>query len=236
MKSGLTASILFLMFFQLTAQDFPGYRAGNYTGVNGVFFNPANIADSRYRYDVNLFSVSTFVGNNQASFKLKSLIESFDADSLKNQIFGNNAGPSSGMVNVDVHGPSFMFNTGKKMSIAITTRARTMANIVDLDGKLAKQLTDDFEGDPQLPYTISSNQNMRLAVNSWAEIGASVGRVISDKGAHFFKGGLTLKYLAGAANGYVNINNFKGTINDDLVAQDAYLSNTTGRIAAGFGG
>ena len=62
------------------AQDFPGYRAGNYTGVNGVFFNPANLADSRYRFDFNLISVSSFVGNNQATFKLKNITQSFDAD------------------------------------------------------------------------------------------------------------------------------------------------------------
>ena len=221
---------------QASAQDFPGYRAGNYTGVNGVFFNPANIADSRYRFDINLFSISTSVGNNQASFNLRSVTQSFDSDSLKSQIFGNNAGPSSGMINLDVRGPSVMFNAGKKAAFAITTRARTMANIIDLDGKLAKQLTDDFNPDIQLPYTISSPQNMRMAVNSWAEFGASYAQVLSDKGAHFFKGGLTLKYLAGAANGYFNIDNFRSTINEELLAQDAYLSNTTGRIAAGFGG
>ncbi|MEI9957336.1 MAG: hypothetical protein WDM90_13830 [Ferruginibacter sp.] len=29
-----------------TAQSYLGYRSSNYNGVNGVFFNPANIADS----------------------------------------------------------------------------------------------------------------------------------------------------------------------------------------------
>ncbi|HVG11761.1 MAG TPA: DUF5723 family protein, partial [Flavisolibacter sp.] len=195
MKSILSLFAL-VAITQASAQDFPGYRAGNYTGVNGVFFNPANIADSRYRFDINLFSISTSVGNNQASFNLRSVAQSFDSDSLKSQIFGNNAGPSSGMVNLDVHGPSVMFNAGKNGALAITTRARTMANIIDLDGKLAKQLTDDFNSDIQLPYTISSGQNMRMAVNSWAEFGASYARTLSDRGAHFLKGGLTFKYLA----------------------------------------
>ena len=61
--------LLLLIFLQsVSAQDFPGFRTGNYTGVNGVFFNPANIADSRYRWDFNLFlSVAASVMTRQVS-------------------------------------------------------------------------------------------------------------------------------------------------------------------------
>ena len=57
------------------AQDFPGYRAGNYTGVNGVFFNPANIADSRYRFDVNLFSPIDTITEGPCTVKLAMPLE-----------------------------------------------------------------------------------------------------------------------------------------------------------------
>jgi hypothetical protein len=77
---------------------------------------------------------------------------------------------------------------------------------------------------------------MRIAINAWSEFGASVGRVLFSEGHHLLKGGLTLKYLSGAGNGYVNINNFKGKLDADILAQDAYLSNTTGHIGVGFGG
>jgi hypothetical protein len=231
--------LLFVTAFSLTsvhAQDYPGYRSGNYTGVNGVFFNPANIADSRYKFDFNLFSVSTGVGNDQASFSLKNLDNTFDTDSAGNQIFGSNAGKSSGIVSADFHGPSLMFNTGRKMAFAITTRARVMANVTDMDGKLINKLTDDFSNDPTLPYTISSMENMRFNVNAWSEYGLSIARVISDKDKHFFKAGVTLKYIAGAANAYINLGNFSGTLNQDLIRRDGYLNNTSGRIATGFGG
>jgi hypothetical protein len=218
------------------AQDFPGYRAGNYTGVNGVFFNPANIADSRYRWDVNLVSVNVLAGNNQASFKLKDIGRTFNADSLENQIYGKNAGITSGKMSVNIVGPSFMFNAGKKTAIALTTRARVMADVQDIDGKLLQKLLDDYANDMQLPYTLSSAKNMRVNMNAWTEFGVSVGQVLIDKNEHFLKGGITLKYLAGVANRYFQINNFKATINDDLANKDAYLSNTTGRIGMGFGG
>ena len=204
--------------------------------VNGVFSNPASIADSRYRFDVNIFSLSTLAANNQASFRLKNISSSFKGDSVKNQVFGKDAGPASGMLQLDIKGPSVMFNIGRNNSFAITTRARMFANIVDLDGKLFNKLTSDFNNDPSLPYNITSGQNMRVSVNAWSELGLSYGRVITHVGPHFLKGGITLKYLSGAGNGHINIDNFNGTIDKDILLQDVYLKNTTGRIATGFGG
>lgn len=220
----------------LTAQDFTGYRTGSQTGVNGVFFNPASMAGSHYRWDANLFSISILAGNNQASFRLKNLGDSFNGDSLRNQLFGKNAGAASGIASVDIHGPSFMFNTGKKWAFAFTTRIRAVANVADVDGKLVNKITEDFRNDPQLPYTISTNKNMRLTTNGWTEFGLSAARVVMDKGEHILKAGATLKYLAGAANAYMNIDGFNGTLNSDVLRQDVYLSNTGGKIAASFGG
>lgn len=237
MKTNLTLSILTALVITTThAQDFTGYRSGNYTGINGVFFNPANIADSRYRFDFNLFSVSGNVGNNQATFSLNNIAESFDENEISNKIFGQNAGRSSGFVSADFHGPSFMFNTGKKMAVALTTRVRAMANVTDMNGKLANKITEDFSNDPTLPYTISSDDNMRFNVNGWSEYGLSLARVISDKGKHFFKTGLSLKYLSGAGNAYISIARFNGTLHEDRTRIDNYLTNTTGRIETGFGG
>ena len=146
----------------LQAQDFSGYRTGSRTGVNGVFFNPASMAGSSYRWDANLFSISTLAGNNQAGFRLKNVGDLFNGDSLRSQLFGKNAGAASGMASVDIHGPSFGFNTGKKWAFAFTTRVRAMANVSDVDGKLVNNITNDFSNDPQLPYTISTAQNMRV--------------------------------------------------------------------------
>ena len=220
----------------LEAQDFTGYRTGSRTGVNGVFFNPASMAGSPYRWDANVFSISLLAGNNQASFRLKNLSDLSNGDSLRNQLFGKNAGAASGMASVDVHGPSFMLNTGKKWAFAFTSRVRAMANVSDVDGKLVNKITDDFSNDPQLPYTISTAQNMRVTVNGWSEFGLSAARVLFDEGRHRLKAGVTLKYLAGAANAYMNIDGFTGTLNADFLRRDVYLSNSAGKIAASFGG
>ncbi len=223
--------------FSLHAQDFPGYRAGNYTGVNGVFFNPANIADSRFRFDIGLFSVSTLVGNDQASFKLSTMAETFGGDGLTDQLLNGQGGPASALVSANIHGPSFMFNLNKKSAIAITTRGRVLANIVEIDGKLLNELGDN-PSSSGFPYTIRSDNNMRVAMNAWSEIGASYARVFTDKNKHFLKGGATVKYLGGAGNAFVGVSKLNATLTQENIAQvpKVYLTNTTGRLEVGFGG
>jgi hypothetical protein len=235
MKKIYVAAFASLLLTQSYAQDFQGFRTSKYSGVNGVFFNPANTAGSPYRFDANILSFSTTVANDQASFKLSTISETFKGDSIKNQLFGKNAGASSGVINLDFHGPSVMFNIGKKNAIALTTRARLFANVTDVDGKLFDKISEDFTNDPSLPYTISSKEKMRISANGWSEFGLSYGRVIKDEVAHHFKAGITVKYLAGAGNAYMNIDNFNGTIDENII-ENAYLQNTTGRIATGFGG
>lgn len=229
--------ILLVLFSQFVfAQDFPGYRTSNYAGVSGVFYNPANIADSRYRWNFNLFSFSTSIGNNKASFSLKDLGRTLNGDSIKNKIFSQDAGPSSGLASVVVQGPSLFFNLNKKSALAFSTRARIMTNITDIDGKLANQLINDSKNNTGFPYTISSQQNMVLNVNGWTEFGLSYAKEITGKGMNYFKGGITVKYLAGAANTYVNVDKLNATINNDAVKNETYLSNASGQIGLGFGG
>jgi hypothetical protein len=237
MKKTVTLLLLMGCLVHAQAQDFAGYRTGNYTGVNGVYFNPANIADSRYRWDANLISLNVGVGNNQASFKLSELDKTFSGDSIQNQFFGKDKGATKGLINLDVHGPAFMFNTPGKFTFAITTRVRVVGNVNDIDGKLIDKISNDFTAnDPDLPYTLKSQENMRVNVSGWSEYGVAVAREVFNVGPHFIKAGITLKYLAGVGNGNINIDHFNGTMNADEVKMDAYLSNTTGRIGTSFAG
>jgi hypothetical protein len=216
-------------------QDLAGFRTGNYTGVNGVFSNPANIAGSKYRWDVNLLGVNASVGNNKADFKLSDMGTAFNGDKLTDQLFGSNAGSTNGVVNLAVHLPSVMVSVGPKMAFAFTTRARVLGNITDMDGKLVNAVRniDEVSG---LPYTISSGSNMRINVGGWTEMGLSFAREAFVMGPHYFKAGGTVKYLRGIGNVNMHLSDFKGTINADLIAQDGYLTNTTAKVGLASSG
>lgn len=220
----------------LSAQDYPGYQSGNYTGVNGVFFNPANIVDSRYRWDFTLFSVNVGMANEKASFNLSYIKDAFSDDKLVNQFLAKGTGTSTGIANVTILGPSLMFNTGKKSAVALTTRGRIMMNATDLDGELVNALVNQDEPGINLPYTINTGKDMRASFNAWTEFGLTYSRVLMDKGRHFLKGGLTPKYLAGAANGYMGVGRFEGTLSKDQVSEEFQLTNTSGQLQLGFSG
>ncbi len=228
--------LFFVMSFFSKAQDFSGYRSGRYTGVNGVFFNPANIAGSGYKFDVNLFSISAGVSNDQASFGISDLGKSFNGDTLLNRFFPRNSSRSSSMVSVAAIGPSVMINLDHKSAFAITTRARAMMNAIDVDNKLARQLISDLdEGNITYPYTISSANTMLANANGWTEFGASYARTLVENGNHVLKPGIPLNYIAGSANAYLNLSNLNTNVNRDVLL-NPYISNSTGNIAIGFGG
>jgi hypothetical protein len=217
------------------AQELAGFRTSNYAGVNSVFSNPANIADSRYRWDVNLFAVNAGVSNNQLKYKLGDIGSSFNGDTIKSQLFGQSKGLTKALVNVGVMLPSAMFNVGK-FTFAVTSRVRVVANVTDVDGKLTDKIMNDLSSNTNLPYDIASNTNMRVAVNAWAEYGVSVAREVLVMGPHYLKAGVSLKYLSGAGNGTINIDRLHATMNVDEGKQDAYLTNASGKVGMNFAG
>lgn len=229
-KRSIFSFALLLGTITAFSQTFPGYRSGNYTGVNGVFHNPASIANNKYRWDVNLVGINANVGNSQASFSLSNLNDVFDSE-VDSLFFGNSNKASNGIIHTEVLGPSAMLNMGKH-SFALSTRMRIFGNLHDIDGNLIQSIDDDVN---DLPITLSSNSNQKVILNGWTEIGGSYGRVLLNKDKHFLKAGVTAKYLIGSVNSFANINNLNGRLEENI-SGDVYLTNASGRVAIGVSG
>lgn len=182
----------------LRAQSYEGLLTDNYNGVHGVLSNPANIADSRLKLDINLMGVSAFFGNNYLSATLGDAFNDIDKtfDDAKTTPKSNNFIAA----NLDILGPSAMLSLSEKHSVALYTRARIFANVDDIDGS-----TIDKEGgfDENEDFSINEG-DLSGELNLWTEIGAAYARVLMDKDEHFLKGGLTLKYLSGIHHAYLN--------------------------------
>ncbi len=193
--------ILFFLIISFTAksQTYLGYFHDNYAGVQSVLFNPASIADSRFKTDINLFSVSGAVENDLYGVKLFDVYkDGYDFES-QSKVSPKNA--NNGLANVDVMGPSFMFNIAPKHSLAVFTRARSVSNIKKINGYLIDQVKDGLDQSDSFIYNLG---NPNGASHSWGEIGISYAAVLFEKDQHFLKGGLTAKYLQGGVNAYVH--------------------------------
>lgn len=211
------------------AQTYPGYRTGNYTGVNGVFFNPANIADNRFKWDVNLFAINGFVGTDQGGLKFSDVTHSFTADSLKSKLLRGHEQVNS-LDYVDLIGLSFMISISPKTSIALTTRSRVFANVKDLNGDLANALIDPNNSGITTPIVLNGGTSITHATG-WTEIGGSIAQVFTPKGSHsFFKGGITLKYIAGTADSYLTTNGLTGSL-QNIGGVASIVGPSTGNIS-----
>ncbi|MEE9363049.1 MAG: DUF5723 family protein [Cellulophaga sp.] len=195
----ILAAIVTFAIGSVKAQSYMGLLTDNYSGVHGVISNPANIVDSRFKTDINLIGASAFFGNDYFGVKLSDVFKDnydFETDAKrfskdKNSILGN----------IDILGPSFMFNINKNNSIAIFSRARVLFNATDINGSTLDQIIDEDEPNVNDDYNIDEGDIFSSA-NAWAEIGISYATILMNKEEHFIKGGISLKYLQGLGNAF----------------------------------
>ena len=184
------------------AQRYIGIATSNWSGTNGMYLNPANIADSRHKFTIDLFSVNLGVNNNlaQLSDGLSGLTNIGD-DGNTGFNFQNQQTFSLLAPYLELRGPGAMVSINSKHSIALTTRVRVMNQVHDFDQTLYRSIADSDFGNSIIngtPIPVKGGP-FNFTAHGWTEIGLSYGGVIYDGGQHFLKGGLTLRYLMGAA-------------------------------------
>ena len=216
-KSFLTAFIIFIAA-TVHGQSYIGFGTDNYNGLHGLISNPANIVDSRFKTDINLIGVSGLIGNDYYSAKFGDILKDdfdFDDDGTKSPKNANNA-----YGNVDILGPSFMFNINSRNSLAIFTRGRVFFNVNDINGDTYDNISNEF--DENEDFNVNEG-DYQMSANAWAETGITYATVLMDQEQHFLKGGISLKYLMGYGNAYSSGKNI-------VIDYDADGSGTTGSI------
>ena len=228
MKKQLLILFILLTSFAAKAQSYSGYFHDNYAGVQSVLFNPASIADSRFKTDINLFSVSGSVSNDLYGVKLFDVFkDGYDFDS-QSKMTPSNA--NNGLINFDIMGPSFMFNIAPKHTLAVFTRARSVTNLRSINGNLVDQVKEGLEESDDFNLNAGSPNG---ASNTWGELGISYAAVLYQNNQHFLKGGLTAKYLQGGTNGYIQGKNVEVDFQEDLVNPENGVLTTTGQLTIG---
>ncbi len=203
--SFVTAALL--LFFNARSQSYIGHTVDNYSGVNGVIFNPASIVDSRFRTDINLASVSLFAGSDYFGIDLTNAFESTDGFSIDEQVQRFPKDDNQFFVNADVLGPSFMFNLNSKSSLAITTRVRAFINLNNVNGKLYENIEDGFDETEDFDFEL---RELAGTIHSWAEVGVTYARILLERENSFIKGGISFKYLQGAGSNFINAPSVNG--------------------------
>ena len=229
MKNFFIVILSLVSILSVKAQSYLGFLQDNYVGVHGIISNPANIVDSRFRTDINLGSASFVFANDYYGIDVFKAINSRDYN-LEKEAKQTPSNNNNFYTNLDVLGPSFMFNLAPKHAIALSTRARATANISNVDGELINKLRDKF--DASNSFSIPS-QSFNATSNSWFEFGLSYALVLLEKNKHFVKAGFTAKFISGLTNNFYNVDNLSTTYTKTGVDKNFNTISTTGIVTFG---
>lgn len=204
------------------AQQYLGFTNSNYSGVHGSLLQPASIVDNRMVFDLNLVSFHSTFSNNYVSLRVKDLRKNYDENADFQDTYlsikDDNSRNKYVYLNLDVLGPSFSFNIGRKNAVAFTTRFRTVFNLDNVTPELARLAWEGLDY-PQLWQLDLKNERLSAQYMSWAEYGVTYGREIFQINRHYLKGAVTAKLLQGMGAAYLFVDDLSYNFtNDDTLS------------------
>lgn len=216
--------VISLLCLFTKAQNYGSFAISPYAGVLGINFQPANLANTPYKWDINVLSAS-------AEGLIKELLPEANRELLLYQ--GEQYSLSAMLatrsqnffVSANIYTPCLSYKINNKSGIAFTWRFRVAAsgNVSSADFHLLAENEFDMKSIANRPVL---NSLIGVA-NTWQEFGLSYGLNVWEENRHRIDVGATAKYLIGGASGYVEaeklsveydentntITNFQGKLN-----------------------
>jgi outer membrane protein OmpA-like peptidoglycan-associated protein len=223
MKKLFTLLALIALGLGVKAQQNMGFHSDNYAGVHALGFNPAEIVDSRFRFHMNIVSVSNTFSNNYMGIKRKALFPerstAFDDPNFADNYLVErlNGRDKAVYQNLEIGLlPSMMFTFGKKkqQAIGLNFRVRSNVNANGIDERTARQSYNELEI-VDLQNVAIQNKNLSIQAAVWNEVGLTYGREVMNTGKHFMKAAGTFKITQGLGSAYFYSDNLDITFPSD---------------------
>ena len=212
----LSAMLLGAVTQAVQAQRYFGISNSNWSGTQGMYLNPANIADSRHKLAVEIFSINALGNNTMTPLPFRDIFRDVRNDKdiqLANYIQLKDPEVSAQIPFLELRGPSAFYSINSKHSIGISTRVRFMNQLHDFDSHLFGLVAEGQNIDLTQDRTINDRDGYDYTGNTVSDLGLSWGGVLVDKKQHFLKGGATLRYYRGIKYANMNGNTLVGTYN-----------------------
>jgi Family of unknown function (DUF5723) len=198
---------LLICSYTAHSQNLNTYQISNFSGVYGLGYNPAAIADTRYSYHLNLGAMAGSFGQNlvhNSYLPFSKNTFSFAKSDFKTE-------------RINLLGPSLMLQLPKGNSFAISTKYRAGQNAD------SKDINSLFENNG------STFANSKAYYNSVSarELSLSYAHPFAFK-SHFFKAGASLKLEAMTHLTEVNLRN--GNLKNSSTGAASITGEYTGDI------
>ncbi|KUG08059.1 DUF5723 family protein [Solirubrum puertoriconensis] len=220
----LGGALLLLLPELAAAQSSFNVSRSNYSGLGGAVWNPATLADNRYKLQLKLIGVDVHATNTAYRY-------SGDWNLLSRDVpleFNNRTleprptdKPKLFSVGMNMRGPGLLVRLNERNSVAVSSRVRVAFQGNRVSPVLLQNAVDEFKTKARF-----DNNVFNLNLNAFAEWNASYARVVFDEGPHFLKAGITAKRLLGVASAYLQSRD----LDYEVVTRTAATGDSTLRV------
>jgi hypothetical protein len=241
--------IFFSLFFlssTLNAQQWLGVSTSNYAGTYNIYSNPANVADSRYKFFMNVVGGNAEFINNYASwaapYSFIGMATNTVSDSYRasNGLVGfkpsyiveaRNKPNTTAFAAADIKGPSMIYTFEKaKFAIGLTSRVRVLNNLANTTSDVAHIMVQGTVV-PDLYGVLQQNNHFTMNLNGYSEMGMTLGLVVKEQDQNYLKVGFTVKRVNGVLNLHYLVNEVDFRIDQNAARpkrQDLFFQNIEG--------
>lgn len=213
----LLVLIFILGSFALQGQYYNGFITSDFSGVLSARLNPAAIANSPFKYDINLINGNAYLANNIGYFeRYKEGIGIKRYDDLNQRfIYGDQR----------LGGMSFLLSLPNRSSFALQYQARGVTSGINITPEFIQQFgrfqSIDFVG------SSVTNQSGEAATSFWHEIGLTYAFLLSENSYSRWKAGVTLKLINPVASTVSRLQNISYDIDQ---AGNAMITSMQGQL------
>jgi hypothetical protein len=154
MKKFLLIIFTVLSCMVVQAQDLLGISSSNYGGLSSVYINPANLADNRLKFEIQLFGTGFGVANNFMGFKPSYLVRDGGLTSTAYPLLdpipptedfttANFLDNRRAFVNNNIYLPSLLISINEKNSVSLSARARSYFNVDGVGAHFFAQMVSE---------------------------------------------------------------------------------------------
>ncbi|AXG74519.1 hypothetical protein DVK85_09840 [Flavobacterium arcticum] len=200
-------------------EHFSGISTSRRVGLLNAGINPAELANLKGKYEVNVFNFSANVANNKMTFG--DLLGG--NDNFEEMLFAGSE-PLNMRADVEILGPAFAFKV-EKWAFGISSSAKIKASLVDVNTTLGNAVTNGGIDNVSEVYDILASENQRVTGTSWGEIGLSIAREVYNTEEHRITAGATFNFLFPGTYANMGVSKFEGTIENnfgDVTLTDAH--------------
>ncbi len=203
-------SLFFISIFDSAlAQQIPGLAVSNYGGLYRATQNPAVLAGSRYKWQINLITVGSTVNNRYFyyfgtnAFLYPQLVPHSTKELYgRSRTMGSISQGDPLFVASEIRLPSVMFSVGKNHGFALQLRSRGFVYGHNLPQEIRQMYFKRLDT-PDTPTGAGTWGDFDLGQQSFSEAGFSYGLQLVNWRSHKLKVGATAKYIFGARASYL---------------------------------